>query len=265
VKWLEHLFVILGVCCLQDSPARWVAVHRRHHQHSDTQPDPHSPLVAFLWAHMGWVLVENGELKRPEIYQRYAKDILRDRFYFWIECKSGQIKIILGSWLAFFLAGFLPQLLIGGTIVEAVQFGGSLFVWGVLVRTVAVWHQTWAVNSVTHLWGYRNFATDDDSRNNIWVAIFSHGEGWHNNHHANPQSVNHGHRWWEVDVTYQVVLLLSKLGLARDLVVPNPPAAQAHADATLGNETGSQGAPSRAIAQGRRQSWPVRLWRRWNS
>jgi fatty-acid desaturase len=219
-KWLERLFVLLAVCCLQDTPARWVAVHRWHHQHSDEQPDPHSPLVRFLWAHMGWILVENSDLKRLDIYQRYAKDILRDRFYFWIEYKSGQMKIIIASWLVFFVSGLVVQLLLDRTVTEALQFAASLLVWGVFLRTVVVWHQTWAVNSVTHLWGYRNFATDDDSRNNVWVAIFSHGEGWHNNHHANPSSVNHGSRWWEVDTTYQIIRLLSKLGLARDLVEP---------------------------------------------
>jgi fatty-acid desaturase len=230
-KWLEHVFAVLGVCCLQDTPARWVAVHRWHHQYSDQQTDPHSPLVRFFWAHVGWVVVENGDLKRLEFYERYAKDILHDRFYLRLERKFEQIKIILISWLVFFLLGFIPQLLIGKTFIEALQFGGSILVWGVFVRTVAVWHQTWSVNSVTHLWGYRNFATDDDSRNNIWVAIFTHGEGWHNNHHANPRSVNHGHLWWEVDITYQAIRLLSKLGLAHDLVVRNPPVTRALADA----------------------------------
>lgn len=226
-KWLEHVFAILGVCCLQDTPARWVAVHRWHHRHSDHQNDPHSPLVRFFWAHVGWVLVENGELKRTEFYDRYAKDILQDRFYVRLERVFEQIKIILISWLVFFLLGFIPQLLFGGTFVEALQFGGSILIWGVFVRTVAVWHQTWSVNSVTHLWGYRNFATDDDSRNNIWVAMLSYGEGWHNNHHANPRSVNHGHRYWEVDVTYQTIRLLAKLGLAHDLVVPISPVSRA--------------------------------------
>ena len=84
-KWLEHTFAVLGVCCLQDSPARWVAVHRKHHQHSDEQPDPHSPLVAALWGHMGWLMIENRELNNVSFYDRYARDILRDPFYFWFE------------------------------------------------------------------------------------------------------------------------------------------------------------------------------------
>ena len=84
-KWLEHCFAILGVCCLQDTPARWVGVHRMHHQHSDEPDDPHSPLVTFLWGHVGWLLVPNHELSRMELYERYAKDLLRDRFYLKLE------------------------------------------------------------------------------------------------------------------------------------------------------------------------------------
>src|SRR4029077_10983118 len=80
-KRLEHALAILGVCCVQDTPARWVAVHRRHHEHADEQQDPHCPLVSFFWGHMGWLLVENRELQRLGIYERYSKDILRDRFY----------------------------------------------------------------------------------------------------------------------------------------------------------------------------------------
>src|SRR5436305_13211561 len=80
-KWLEHTFAVLGVCCLQDTPARWVAVHRLHHQNSDEQEDPHSPLVSFFWGHFGWLMVTNQELQRLSMYERYSRDILRDRFY----------------------------------------------------------------------------------------------------------------------------------------------------------------------------------------
>jgi stearoyl-CoA desaturase (delta-9 desaturase) len=88
------------------------------------------------------------------------------------------------------------------------------------VRTVAVWHITWSVNSVTHLWGYRNFPTRDDSRNNWLVGLLSNGEGWHNNHHAHPRSASHGMRWWELDVSYLSILLLERVGLAWDVVKP---------------------------------------------
>ena len=90
--------------------------------------------------------------------------------------------------------------------------------WGVFVRTVAVWHITWSVNSLAHLWGYRNYETDDDSRNNWFVAVLTSGEGWHNNHHATPRVAQYGHRWWEFDLIFGFVRLLEKLGLARNVV-----------------------------------------------
>ena len=221
-KWLEHTLAILGFCCVQDTPARWVAVHRRHHQHADEQPDPHSPLVNFFWGHMGWIVVDNRELDRIGIYERYARDLLRERFYKRLERGWWQLWMVLISLAVFFVGGFGASLLLGGTLLEALQFGLSLLVWGVFVRTVVVWHQTWAVNSITHLWGYRNYATDEASRNNVLVGIISNGEGWHNNHHADPRSARHGHRWWEIDTTYMTVRLLAMLGLAWDVVTPNP-------------------------------------------
>ena len=226
-KWLEHLMVVIAICCVQDTPARWVAVHRRHHQHADDQPDPHSPLVNFFWGHIGWVLFKNPELSRLGIYERYAKDILRDRFYVKLERNAAQLKIIGAQWLVFFIAGFIAGWLTTDTLKDAALFGGSIMLWGVAVRTVFVWHQTWAVNSITHLWGYRNYDTDEDSRNNWFVGLLAHGEGWHNNHHAYPRSARHGHRWWEFDTTYLTIRLFEKLGLAHDVAVHKPAGAAA--------------------------------------
>ncbi len=104
-KWFEHVLVVIAICCVEDTPARWVAVHRRHHQHADEQPDPHSPLVNFLWGHVGWLVVKNPELNRLGIYDRYAKDILRDPFYVALERNWLQLKIILIQWAVFFGAG----------------------------------------------------------------------------------------------------------------------------------------------------------------
>ena len=221
-KWLERGFALLGVCCVQDTPARWVAVHRRHHQHADEQPDPHSPLVSFLWGHMGWVVIENDDLARLGIYERYAKDILRDKFYAALERNNWWIWVVFISWGVFFCGGFVSETLLGGTPLQAVQFGASLLVWGVFVRTVLVWHITWSVNSVTHRWGYRNYETDEASRNNVFIGLISSGEGWHNNHHADPRSARHGHRWWELDVTWLTIRLLMALGLAKNVATPSP-------------------------------------------
>lgn len=219
-KWLEYTFVVLGVCSMQDTPARWVAVHRRHHEHSDRQEDPHSPLVNFFWGHVGWMLVDNRDLVRLGIYDRYAKDILRDPFYRRLERTLLYPTIILSSWALFFLGGFGAALLAGDPIGTAAQFGASLLVWGVFARTVLVWHITWLVNSAAHLWGYQNYETGDDSRNNWFVAVLTSGEGWHNNHHADPRSARHGHRPWEVDLIYQFIRGMEALGLAWDVARP---------------------------------------------
>ena len=217
-KWLEYSLAVIGVCCMQDTPARWVAVHRRHHEHSDQREDPHSPLVNFYWGHVGWMLLENRDLVRLRIYDRYAKDILRDPFYRRLERTFLYPAILLGSWVAFFVAGFLTSRMSGESLSSAATFGASLLVWGVFVRTVAVWHVTWSVNSLAHLWGYRNYEIDDDSRNNWFVALITSGEGWHNNHHATPRVAHHGHKWWELDLIFGLVQVLEKLGLAQNVV-----------------------------------------------
>jgi stearoyl-CoA desaturase (delta-9 desaturase) len=221
-KRFEHVLAILGVLCVQDTPARWVAVHRLHHHHADDEPDPHTPLVSFFWSHVGWLLVENRDLARLRIYDAYAKDVVRDAFYANLDRNGNYYKVLVASWLGFFGAGFVAELALGGTTMQALQLGASLLVWGVFVRTVIVWHQSWAVNSVTHLWGYRNYDTDEGSRNSIAIGLLSNGEGWHNNHHADPRSAKHGHRWWEIDSTYLTICLLARLGFVSDVIMPNP-------------------------------------------
>lgn len=220
-KWLEHAMVVVAMSCLQETPARWVAIHRRHHQFSDQQPDPHSPLAGFFWGHIGWMLVDQPELARLKIYERYAKDILRDRFYVALERHHGLVWINLGQMPLFFGAGFAVGWLLGETPAAGLHTGFGILMFGVFVRTVLVWHITWAVNSVTHLWGYRNYETDEDSRNNLIVGFISNGEGWHNNHHADPRSARHGHLWWEIDNTWLTVRLLAWLGLADEVQTPN--------------------------------------------
>lgn len=219
--WLEHCLAIIGVCCLQDTPGRWVAIHRYHHQHSDEQEDPHSPLVTFLWGHMGWLFVKNERLNSVSTYERYARDVLRDPFYLRLEKNLMWVWVYLASMLVFYGIGFGIGWAWDGEIMDGVQFGSSLLVWGVFVRTVLVWHITWSVNSVTHMWGYQNYPTGENSRNNIFVGLVSNGEGWHNNHHADQRSAAHGHRWWEIDVTYITIYLMSVFGLAWDVIKPN--------------------------------------------
>jgi fatty-acid desaturase len=120
---------------------------------------------------------------------------------------------------------FLPVNIISSLIIMGIgyaigswELAISWLVWAVALRMVLVLHATWFVNSASHMWGYKNYQTRDDSRNNWWVAIVTYGEGWHNNHHAHPRMAVHGHKWWEVDVTYMVIRLMRSVGLAWDVV-----------------------------------------------
>lgn len=219
-KWFEHTLAILGICCLQDSPARWVMIHRLHHQHSDTPPDPHSPLVNFFWSHVGWLLVENQQLSTLATYEKYARDVLQDPFYIRMERKNLWVWIYVIHAAAFFVAGFAVGWLTSGALLGGIQFGLSLLLWGVIIRTVYTWHVTWAINSVSHMWGYRNYETDENSRNNWVFGLATNGEGWHNNHHADPRSAAHGHKWWELDITYLTLRGLQRLGIVTNLLGP---------------------------------------------
>jgi sn-2 palmitoyl-lipid 9-desaturase len=222
-KWLEHGLAILGVCTLQDTPACWVAMHRMHHKYSDTRTDPHSPLVHFLWGHCGWLMIVNRDFINVNYYQRFVRDLLRDPFYLRLERNNFWTVVYALHALLFFLVG-----LVIGTVastsnqaaLDGLQFGLSLLVWGVFMRTVITWHITWSVNSVAHIWGYQNYDTGENSRNNFLVGLWSNGEGWHNNHHADQRAAAHGHRWWELDVTWLTIRLLEWIGLAQNVVRP---------------------------------------------
>ncbi len=219
-KWFEHFLALLGVCCMQDSPARWVAIHRKHHQYSDEQPDPHSPLVNFLWGHFAWLMVENRKLSNIEFYEHYGRDLLRDPFYLNIERNFMWFWIYVIHAALFFVLGLSYGWATTGDYWLGLQFALSVLVWGVFVRTVFVWHVTWSVNSLTHIWGYRNYETSDNSRNNWFVGLMAHGEGWHNNHHSEQRTAAHGHRWWEFDLTYLMIRVLEFVGLAKNVVKP---------------------------------------------
>lgn len=209
--WLEHVLAYLGLCCLQDAPARWVMIHRVHHQHSDNEQDPHSPTPSWFWGHVGWVFVENTTLSSVETYERYVPDMLGDRFYRRLERRH--------AWVWWYLAHIVAIVALGAFVgrfvpsVGAARMAGMFFLWGVVARTVYTWHVTWGVNSFSHLWGYQTHATRDNSRNNWLFALLTNGDGWHNNHHAQPRAADHGRRWWELDVTYLTICLLEKLGL----------------------------------------------------
>jgi fatty-acid desaturase len=193
---LEYLFAICGALTLEGGPISWVATHRIHHQNSDLPGDPHSPRDGGWWAHAGWILYGETNHNNTRVMSKYAPDLARQPFYVWLNNYHWVPMIALG--LLLFATGGLPMML-----------------WGICVRVVVGLHATWLVNSATHMWGRRRFATRDDSRNNWWVALMTFGEGWHNNHHAHPTSARHGLAWYEFDPTWITIRLLRGLGIAK--------------------------------------------------
>ncbi len=220
-RGLERSLATIALCSLEDTPARWVANHRLHHAHSDKPLDPHSPRDGIGWSHAGWLFRRAADRRTYAYFEKYARDILADDYYRWLERNPMAILYIYALHAACFtVAGFLVGRLAGGDWAHARQLAASWLVWGVFVRTVLVWHITWSVNSLTHLFGYRTYSTGEDSRNNWLVGLVAMGEGWHNNHHHDPASASVQHRWWEIDVTYYLILALERFGLATDVIRP---------------------------------------------
>ena len=197
-KWVEYFLTSCGVLAMQGGPIFWVATHRIHHRFSDVQGDPHSPRDGGWWAHMGWILTGRALHHDAAVLAKYAPDLARDRFQVWISKYHYVPQVVLG--IGLFAMG-----------------GWSWLLWGTFLRTVFILHSTWLVNSATHMWGSRRYATRDDSRNNWWVALLSFGEGWHNNHHAHPTAARHGLAWYELDVNWIGIRTLELLSLARDI------------------------------------------------
>ena len=202
-KPLEHLFAYCGALAVQGDPIEWVSSHRHHHRHCDTENDPHTPYEGVWWSHMGWLFDTKTTMSRVEDRSN-ASDLAADPFYRFVQKTYGWH--VAASYLALYILGGLP-----------------FVVWGGFFRQVWVYHVTWLVNSAAHVWGYQSWRTGDLSRNNWWVAILAFGEGWHNNHHAFGNSARHGLKWFEFDMTWMAIWVLSKFGLATAVKLPTEP------------------------------------------
>ena len=198
--WMEYFFAVCGALTLEGGPIFWVATHRIHHQKSDQAGDPHSPHEGAWWAHMGWILWGETNHNNTKLMSKYAPDLAKHPFYIW-----------LNNW------HWVPMVALG-VILLAIG-GWPLMFWGIFLRVVVGLHATWLVNSATHMWGNRRFATKDDSRNSWWVALLTFGEGWHNNHHAHPTSARHGLAWYEFDISWITLTMLKALGIAKQVRV----------------------------------------------
>jgi stearoyl-CoA desaturase (Delta-9 desaturase) len=213
--WLKFIWAVFGSMAVQGSLLQWVGRHRKHHQHSDTPEDPHSPqhsgkgvlglLRGFWHAHMGWFFDAD-----PADLDHYVKDLRANR----------TIRVASYLFPLWVVLGLLLPAVLGGVITLSWAGVWTGLIWGGLVRLFLVHHVTWSVNSACHLWGFRPYRSDDMSRNNVVFGILAMGEGWHNTHHAFPTSARHGLRWWQLDVSYWIIRALALVGLAWDLKLP---------------------------------------------
>ena len=207
-RGVQFVFAALGASCVQRGPLWWAAHHRNHHREADTVRDPHSPGIhGFLWSHIGWFLTPRAfrtDLARVPDLARFPELRWLDRYDIAVPVALGAAVYGLGA----LLGRLAPQL-----HTSAAQ----MLVWGFLISTVALFHATVTINSLAHRFGSRRFDTHDDSRNNVWLALITFGEGWHNNHHHFPGTARQGFLWWEIDLTWYVLELMAALGLVERL------------------------------------------------
>lgn len=194
-NWLVYFLITVGALVGAGPPLVWAAQHRLHHRFSDTEKDPHNSRKGFWYAHLLHLFYANDFDTNEAEWSKYVPDLVNDPY----------LKFLNKFWIPMALVVVVSMYFIGGI---------SLVLWGSFFRVVISWHAMWFVNSASHMWGYRNHNTDDFTTNCWWVGILAAGEGWHNNHHANPSAAAHGEKWWEVDISYKIICALEWMGLA---------------------------------------------------
>jgi stearoyl-CoA desaturase (delta-9 desaturase) len=218
-RWVRGTLAIFGSAAIEGNIISWVADHRKHHAFSDEEGDPHSPHVGHgggwtgalkgLWhAHVGWLFIHTHRGNR----ERYAPDLLADPL----------IRFVDRTFVLWVTVGLLVPFGLGYVIGGSLHTALTGLLWGGLVRMLVVHHVTYSINSLCHFFGRRDYKTGDESRNLFWLAPFTFGESWHNNHHAFPTSYRHGLRGWQLDISACVIWMLEKLGLAWDVVRISP-------------------------------------------
>jgi stearoyl-CoA desaturase (delta-9 desaturase) len=204
----QLIFAIVGNSSVQRGPLWWASHHRLHHQRSDQPGDVHSPIQhGFLWSHIGWITSDaNFATHWPVVrdFARFPELRFLDRFDTLVPIATGFAMFGLGAVLAHFFPGLRTS-------------GAQMLIWGFFISTVALAHVTFTINSLAHVFGWRRYETGDTSKNSFALALVTLGEGWHNNHHHYPASVRQGFYWWEIDITYYLLKLMSLLGIVWDL------------------------------------------------
>ena len=194
----QFVLAVLGTLAVQKGVLWWSANHRDHHKYSDQPQDLHSPVQrGFWWSHVGWILAPD--------YEETNFDRIADM------AKYPELRWLNEHYLVPPVALAVLLFLVGGA---------TWLVWGFFISTTLLWHSTFTINSLAHVWGSRRYETADASRNNVWLALLTMGEGWHNNHHRYMNSARQGFFWWEIDASYYVLAALSWLGIVWDLHQP---------------------------------------------
>lgn len=197
-RGMQFILALLGTSATQKGPLWWASHHRVHHQNSDQPSDVHSAVRdGFWWSHVGWILSS----KYDETDMRLIPDFARYPELRWLN-RFHIIPPVVLAVLCFRFHGWMG------------------LVWGFFISTTLLWHTTFLINSACHLFGKRRFPTKDTSRNSLFFALLTMGEGWHNNHHYHPSSTNQGFYWWEIDVTYYILKVLSWFGLVWNIRKP---------------------------------------------
>jgi stearoyl-CoA desaturase (delta-9 desaturase) len=196
---VRFVLAVLGSTAVQKGPIWWASHHREHHRYVDTELDPHTPQRGFWWSHVGWILCDR--------YSGTDESIVAD-----LTCHR-ELRLVdrfdaVAPWTLALLT-----FVVGGWSGLVVGFFGS---------TIVLWHATFSINSLSHLYGSRRFATNDTSRNNVALALITFGEGWHNNHHHHASSARQGFYWWELDLSWLALRALASVGLVHDLRQPTP-------------------------------------------
>jgi stearoyl-CoA desaturase (Delta-9 desaturase) len=214
-RLLRAAFAALGSAAAEGPVIDWVATHRKHHQFSDVDGDPHSPHVdhgsgwlgalrGLAHAHIGWVFSDMEVADE----RRYAKDLLADPL----------IRFVDRTFVLWVAAGLAAAFGLGVALTGSVLGGLTALLWGGAARIFLLHHATFSINSLCHFFGNHDYDTGDESRNLAWLAIPTWGEAWHNNHHAFPTSYRHGMRWWQIDPSAMIIRAMEAVGMAWDLV-----------------------------------------------
>lgn len=207
-RFWQFIFAIMCMTSIQRGPLWWAAHHRDHHIISDKPDDPHSPVhTSFWWSHCGWFLSQKFFRYNPERIKDFSKfPELRflDRYDTLVPFCLAVFLFVLGQTLNYFHPEYETS-------------GLQLLIWGFCISSVAVWHSTFSINSISHRFGMRAFPTKDNSRNSFILALFTMGEGWHNNHHHYPATARQGFKWWQIDPTFYILVLFEKIGIIHNL------------------------------------------------